>query len=192
MPSKASAILIISTILGSWIAMQVVHEAGHVIGAVATGGTVAAVHLPPLDFSQTTVHPNPKPLIVTWAGPVVGVLVPVCLWWLAAMAKRPWAYLLRFFAGFCLVANGAYLGVGVFFEVGDCRDLLLHGATAWQLIFFGLIAVPSGFWLWHRQGKHFGLGCEPDPNHVMHGLAIALLTGTAWATEWVVWLNRST
>jgi hypothetical protein len=65
---------------------------------------------------------------------------------------------LRFFAGFCLIANGAYLGVGSFDGVGDAGDLLRHGAPVWQLWVFGLMCVPTGLWLWHGLGAHFGLG----------------------------------
>jgi hypothetical protein len=66
---------------------------------------------------------NPHPLVVAWAGPVL----PLAAFGIAA-AKMPGAYLLRSFAGFSLVANGAYLGAG------------------------------SGLLLWHRLGPHFGLG----------------------------------
>ena len=69
-----------------------------------------------------------------------------------------WSYLLRFFAGFCLVANGVYLGVGSFEGVGDAGDLLRYGAPRWQLIAFGLVCVPPGLALWHGLGPHFGLG----------------------------------
>ena len=38
------------------------------------------------------------------------MLLPVVLWGLAALARWKGAFVLRFFAGFCLVANGAYHG----------------------------------------------------------------------------------
>ena len=66
--------------------------------------------------------------------------------------------MLRFFAGFCLIANGAYIGVGSFDGVGDCGEMLRHGSVPLHLWVFGAVAVPTGFWLWHRQGHHFGLG----------------------------------
>jgi hypothetical protein len=70
----------------------------------------------------------------------------------------PGAYVLRFFAGFCLVANGAYIAGGSFDRVGDCGEMLRRGSAMWHLWLFGAITVPAGFWLWHRQGPHFGLG----------------------------------
>ena len=152
------AILIGSTILESWLGMQAVHEFGHACGAWLTGGRVARVVLHPLTISRTDLADNPRPLAVVWAGPAVGVLLPIVLWLVAAGAHLPGAFVLRFFAGFCLLANGLYIGVGSFDRVGDCGEMLRHGSALWQLWLFGAATAPLGLWLWHRQGPHFGLG----------------------------------
>src|SRR5438105_1787209 len=102
--------------------MQAVHESGHVFGAWLTGGRVARVVLHPLTISRTDVADNPHPLVVVWAGPIFGVVVPLLLWGAAAASRLPGAFLLRFFAGFCLLANGLYIGVGSFDRVGDCGE----------------------------------------------------------------------
>src|SRR3954470_17117757 len=151
-------ILIASTIVGSWLGMQAVHESGHVLGAWLTGGRVERVVLHPLTISRTDLAPNPRPLVFGWAGAVVGGLVPVALWLVAAWRKVPGAFVLRFFAGFCLLANGLYIGVGSFARVGDCGEMLRHGSAPWQLWLFGAITAPSGLILWHRQGSSFGFG----------------------------------
>lgn len=114
--------------------------------------------LHPLTISRTDVAVNPEPLIVVWAGPIFGVLAPLVAWGAAQLGRAPFWYLLRFFAGFCLIANGVYLAVGSFDNVGDAGDLLRHGAATWQLWLFGALCVPSGFLLWHRLGPHFGFG----------------------------------
>ncbi len=151
-------VLIASTVLGSWLGMQVVHELGHVVGALCSGGRVAKVVLHPLTISRTDLAHNPKPLLVVWAGPTVGVLLPLVLWAGALAVRWPGVYLLRFFAGFCLVANGAYIGVGALARIGDADEMLWHGSPLWLLLAFGMATVPLGLWLWHRQGAHFGLG----------------------------------
>jgi hypothetical protein len=158
----SQAILIVSTLLTSWLGMQAVHELGHVVGAWVSGGRVERVVLHPLAISRTDVSPNPDPLLVIWAGPLVGTLLPLLVWGIATAARVPGAFLLRIFAGFCCVANGVYIGVGSFWAIGDSGDMLRHGSAAWQLWLFGAAAVPIGLWLWHRQGKHFGLGTEAD------------------------------
>jgi hypothetical protein len=152
------ATLVVSTLLGSWLGMQAVHETGHVLGALLTGGEVAAVVLHPLTISHTELIDNPHPLVVVWAGPLVGVVLPLTLWGLFAATGLPGGFVARFFAGFCLIANGAYLGVGSFFGSGDCGEMFRQGSPAWCLRVFGVVTVASGFWLWNGQGSRFGLG----------------------------------
>ena len=151
-------VLIVFTILASWLGMQAVHEAGHVIGALVSGGSVKQVVLYPLTISRTDLALNPAPLIVVWAGPIFGTLFPGALWGMLAKLRMHGMFVLRFFAGFCLITNGAYIGVGSFDRVGDCGEMLRHGSDHWHLWLFATITIPIGFWLWHRQGQHFGLG----------------------------------
>jgi hypothetical protein len=155
-------VLILSTLLGSWLGMQAIHECGHAVGAWLTGGSVARMVLHPLTISRTDLADNPDPLVVVWAGPVVGVAAPLLVWAVAAAAGLPGAFVLRFFAGFCLLANGLYIGVGSFDRVGDCGEMLRHGSPMWHLWLFGLLTAPPGLWLWHRQGRHFGLGMAKE------------------------------
>jgi hypothetical protein len=131
------AVLILSALALSWFAMMAVHESGHVLGAWLTGGSVATVVLHPLTISRTDLATNPQPLPVVWAGPIFGVAAPLIAWGTAHLVRVPFWYLLRFFAGFCLIANGSYLGVGSFDHVGDAGDLLRHGGAIWQLWLFG-------------------------------------------------------
>ena len=153
-------ILIVSVLLGSWLGMQAVHELGHVIGAWLTGGRVIAVVLYPLTISRTDLAENPHPLPVVWAGPILGALLPIAVWGVAAACRMPGTFVLRFFAGFGLVANGGYIAGGSFDGLGDCGPMLRHGSPIWTLWLFGAITIPLGFCLWHGQGKHFGLGSQ--------------------------------
>jgi hypothetical protein len=158
MKRLTQAVLIASTLAGSWLGMQVVHESGHAAGAWLTGGRVARVVLHPGTISRTDLSHNPHPLVVVWAGPLVGVLLPLALWGAAALARLGAAFVLRFFAGFCLVANGAYIAGGSFGGVGDCGEMLRHGSPIWLLWLFGAACAPAGLALWHRLGPSFGLG----------------------------------
>jgi hypothetical protein len=166
-------VLIFSTVLGSWLGMQAVHEFGHVVGAWLTGGAVARVVLNPLTISRTDLAGNPSPLMVVWAGPLLGILTPLICWALTAAVRVPGAFVLRFFAGFCLIANGAYIGIGSFDGIGDCGPMLRHGTAQWQLWLFGIVTVPAGFWLWHGQGRYFGLGTAQG--HVSRRVALGTL-----------------
>jgi hypothetical protein len=68
-------------------------------------------------------------------------------------------YLPACFAGFCLMANGAYLlGGAILTGGGDGGVILQHGGARWQLLAFGLVAVAAGLYLWNGLGPYFGLG----------------------------------
>lgn len=159
------SVLVGSTLVGSWLGMQAVHELGHVVGAGLTGGSISRVVLHPLTISRTDLAKNPHPAAVAWAGPLFGAAVPLLAWGAAAALRAPGAFVLRFFAGFCLIANGVYLAAGSLAGIGDAGQLLQHGAPAWSLWLVGLPAVVAGLRLWHRQSHHFGLGSEPDDVH---------------------------
>ena len=148
----------VSIVLLSWLGMMIVHESGHVAIAWITGGKVNKVILNPFEFSRTDVFPDPHPLAVAWGGPIIGVLLPLTAFSVAAMLRWSGTYLLRFFAGFCLVANGAYIGAGSFNRIGDTYPMLLFGSSLWQLWLFGALTVSLGLFLWHHLGPHFGLG----------------------------------
>jgi hypothetical protein len=151
-------VLIAATLSLSWLGMQVVHESGHVLAAWAGGETVHRVVLRPLAISRTDATRDRRPLLVAWGGAAVGATLPLGMFALARALRWNRSHLLRFLAGFCLVANGAYLGVGAFNGDGDAGDLLRFGAPRWSLFAFGLTATPAGLALWHGLGPRFGLG----------------------------------
>lgn len=152
------AALIVSASALSWLLMSAVHELGHVLGAASTGASVERVVLHPLAISRTDVRPNPRPLVVGWAGPIVGIAIPLAAIAVCRRLNRVIRDLVSFFAGVCLIANGLYLGVGSFYRIGDAGDLLRHGAAAWHLWLFGAATVPLGLWLWNGTGPTFGFG----------------------------------
>ena len=180
------ALLITSFLPLCWLGMMAVHEAGHVLAAWATGGTPQKVVLHPLAISRTDISPNPEPLIVAWAGPLLGVLLPLLLWAAVYTMQLPGAYLLRFFSGFCLVANGTYIGIGSFELIGDAGALVTYGTPRWVLWLFGAIAIPAGLRLWHGLGCHFGIGenssVSPGAAYLSLLLLVLLLVaGIGWS-----------
>jgi hypothetical protein len=176
------SLLIIHTLLASWLGMQQVHELGHVIGAWLTGGRVEQVVLHPLTISRTDLAENPHPMLVVWAGPVVGVALPLAAWLAAVACRLRQAFLLRFFAGFCLVANGLYIGVGWIDSIGDAGDMLRLGAAPGLLVAFGVATTGGGFLLWHKQGRHFGLGPHALPVERAAIVAVIMATGVTLLT----------
>lgn len=150
--------LVVSFLVFSWLAMQAVHELGHVLAALATGAEIIKVYLHPVIISSTEIGENSRPLIQVWAGPIVGALLPLLAFLLAKAVRAPGLYLFRFFAGFCLVVNGVYIAFGPSTGGADTAIMLDHGSPRWMMVVFGLATAPLGLYLWHRQGPHFGLG----------------------------------
>lgn len=150
------------TLWASWWLMMAVHETGHVLAAWATGGHIHRIDLSPIAFSQTHLATNPEPLLVVWAGPVFGVAAPLLVLATTHLSPvrtrlaccRP---LLTFFAGFCLLANGAYLGLGWIDRVGDAGDMMRLGTPLALMIGFGVLCGVAGLILWHRLGPSLGL-----------------------------------
>src|SRR4051794_31227951 len=137
MKRQHQIVLIASTLIFSWLAMQVVHEFGHIAAGIASGGHIGQVILHPAAVSYTRLTTNPHPLFVAWMGPLAGAALPVIALIVARVLNWRKTYLLQFFAGFCLIANGAYLAFGSFGSIGDAGDVLRYGAPVWLLWLFG-------------------------------------------------------
>jgi len=151
-------LLITATLVFSWLAMMAVHELGHVAHLWASGGTLDHVVLHPAKLSHTIPAENPHPLITVLGGPLWGVLVPLGIWAALRRLAPSRAYLAAFFAGFCLIANGAYLTGDAYLQGGDGRELVQLGMPPWSLVAAGLPLVAAGLLLWNGLGRHFGLG----------------------------------
>lgn len=163
-----------------WLTAQAAHEAGHVVTARGTGGVVERVILPPLGFSRTDLKVNPHPAAVLIGGAVGGIAIPLCLWGLWTLCRGPAPFLWRFWAGFCLIFNGAYFG-GDFSCRGptDAGALIELGAPRWPIILFGMTAVAVGLGLWNGQSKFFGFGRDAvavHPGTVLTVLGLLILT----------------
>ena len=156
MPRVLRIIICVLALYPAWLAMMALHETGHVLHAWFSGVKVASVDLPLLGFSQTHLGRNPHPGFVAWGGAIWGSAIPLALHALLHVRRthvpRAVAIAAQFFAGFCLIANGAYLGVGWLTRAGDAGDLVDLGNPPWVLVAFGFTTVTAGLYLWHRLG----------------------------------------
>jgi len=156
--------------------MQAVHELGHVLGAWATGATVEGVYLHLLTISHTEIGVNPSPLFVVWAGPLVGIALPLAVAGVARLTTVPLRRYADFLAGFCLVANGAYIGLAAIEGVADSGEMIRNGSPRWLLYAFGATAFAAGLWIWHRVSGDFGFGRaprQPAPAEALGAAAVA-------------------
>jgi hypothetical protein len=136
-------------LLAWWWLMMAVHELGHVLGCLVTGARIEAVILWPWTISATLRSGSHHPRLDTWAGRVIGALLPLTLWLACRRRSGPGRWP-GGWAGFCLVANGVYLGAGWIDLVGDAGDLRRLGTPVWALVGSGVIGVGTGLLLWHH------------------------------------------
>lgn len=164
-----------STVGLSWQLMMVFHEVGHVLQGWLTGARDAAAIFPPFGFSRTEFAVNPHPLPTTWGGAFWGCILPLAILAVArCLVDRKHLYLLTWFAGFCLIANGAYLLGGVFLAGGgdDGSLILQYGGSRWQLVLFSAAALAAGLYSWSGLGPYFGLG--PSNGRVSRKAAVGV------------------
>lgn len=175
MPRPATILFLLLFAAAAWLGMEALHELGHCLAAWATGGRIHRVVLMPLAFSRTDLSHNPHPLAVAAAGLALGAVIPCAPLAFPAVRRGRAGPYLRGFAGFCLVANGAYAAAGAFVPNGDAADLLRLGVPRVALAVPGAIALAAGFLCWHGQGPYFGLGPAPRIDRLVSAVTAGLL-----------------
>ena len=165
--------------------MMVVHELGHVLGAWHTGGTIQQVVLHPLAISRTDVLPNPSPAVVVWLGPIAGCTLPLLFLPFTKSCGSTWRNTYRFFVGFCLVANGAYIAFGSFSLVGDCEEMYRTGTPIWVMVTVGGLACAFGFTLWHYLGSMKEFLANPERVSLPATLSLAAALASIVLLEYV-------
>lgn len=121
--------------------MVFTHEIGHVIGGAVCGAHLQNLDLAPWRLPYSVHSPDPHPKVTLWAGPLLGVLMPLAAAWLL---RRPAAW---FIADFCLLANGSYLALSCLAgdRLLDGPRLLAAGVSPLTLAAYCLITILVGY-----------------------------------------------
>lgn len=138
--------------------MVITHECGHIIGGLASGATLTDYDLAPWRMPYSLHSPDPHPLITLWAGPILGVAVPIGF---AAVSRQRWAW---FIADFCLIANGGYLALAWISgdRFLDTPRLLAAGANPAAIVVYCGLTIGLGY-VWFRSDcVHFLLPTQPS------------------------------
>lgn len=138
---KKRTVLFVLLLAVSWVTMTVTHEFGHVLGGWLGGATLTHYDLAPWRMPYSLHSPDPMPLLTLWAGPILGVLVPLVF---ALALRREWAW---FIADFCLIANGSYLAIAWFSgdRYLDTPRLLIAGAPPVTIVIYCGVTVLFGY-----------------------------------------------
>lgn len=145
-----------------WMAMLTLHEAGHVLHGLWSGGRVQRVTIPAIGFSETQLSVNPHPRFVAWGGAAWGCVLPLFAL-LAGWAWRRTRNAMLFFVGFCWIANGAYLAAGTALPGTDSADLARLGVSRVALAGAGAALLAGGLWCWHTASRPPRTGRIEEP-----------------------------
>jgi hypothetical protein len=133
-------------LLASWCVMTFAHEFGHIIGGWSSGGTLQKADLLPWHLPYSIFNPDPHPLVTMWCGPILGVLIPLVV---AFIARRDWCW---FISHFCVLANGVYIATS--WASGDqyldTPQLLRHGAHPLTIAVYCLLTIGFGYFGFRR------------------------------------------
>lgn len=189
--SKASQISAIIALLAMacwiWLATLLIHELGHVVAAISTGGKLVSVELRAGWLPHTLVQPNPHPSLVLWSGFAVGMIVPqlVAIAWSSDHAFTKLA--LKVWAGFCVLFSGVYLAVGGMERLTDTSKLVEQGWPLSWLVAGGTALAIVGY----AQSRHhlIAFAKRLDTRPVTPRIAVAWCGWLAVGIAGQWWLN---
>ncbi len=151
--------------------MTFTHECGHIIGGMTGGATLTDFDLAPWRMPYSLHSPDPHPLVTLWAGPLLGIAVPMGL---ATLVRQRWAW---FIADFCLIANGGYLALAWLSgdRFLDTSRLLDAGASPAAIMLYCVLTIGLGYPWFRSDCIHYltpppkisrggGEGSEADSN----------------------------
>ncbi|WP_146580826.1 hypothetical protein [Neorhodopirellula pilleata] len=117
------------------------HEIGHLIGGWCGGATLTGYSVSPWRLPFSLHNPDPNPMLTLWAGPVLGVTLPILA---ALLIRQSWCW---FVADFCLLANGVYLALAWWAgdRFLDTPRMLAAGVAPISIITFCLATVALGY-----------------------------------------------
>ncbi len=135
----------VALLAASWVVMTFTHECGHIVGGMTCGARLVDFDLAPWRMPYSLHSPDPHPLVTLWAGPLLGVAIPIVF---AAFVRRRWAW---FIADFCLIANGSYLALAWISgdRFLDTSRLLHAGAHPAAILIYCVLTIGAGY-VWFR------------------------------------------
>lgn len=138
--------------------MTFTHESGHLIGGMICGATLTDFDLAPWRMPYSLHSPDPHPLITLWAGPILGVAIPLAI---AGVSQRRWVW---FIGDFCLIANGSYLALAWlsgdrFLDTPRLLDAGTHPAI---IVVYCVLTIGIGY-VWLRADCIYYLAGETNP-----------------------------
>jgi hypothetical protein len=177
-------------------ASTIVHELGHALTVIATGGKFGFIEVTPFSWSYAHYIFAPEPMATSWGGILWSVIFGLLAFFVPWVAKSRLSFIGVLLAISSLAGEGTYLLVGTVFHVGDPASLLGQGVPPLALIVIGSLLLllcfplilPLGTLLDVGKGKNKLMTTVAVVSPIMAYL-LAMLAYNLWNNqdEWLMW-----
>ncbi len=190
-------LIVLGAFVFAYNAGNLIHEFGHGINVLATGGSIGRISISPLSWSYISYAGGGEARATTWGGflweTILPLLIFLGLWCIKSRASF-WALLLAMVA---LATTAIYMLVGAFLDIGDAGFLVRVGLPTWPFVAIGagllllclLLALPLGTLLGIGRGRcSFAKTCLIVGAPILaYLLAIGAYNLLLRPDEWLMW-----
>ncbi|MCB9791330.1 MAG: M50 family metallopeptidase [Alphaproteobacteria bacterium] len=194
-PSRAIvAVTLFAAFTVAYNLNPILHELGHVLFCLGTGGVSTGISSHPLSWSLAWVEDG-DPAWTVWGGALITKVVALVLFPLGYARRSPRVYPLLLWCAFAFLIDSVYFLVGAATHTGDPASLMEMGASAsllylcaatWFVLGAGMTVVAGGVFGMHRGGLLSALGQMAGPP-ALYFIAVLAYQALYNRSELVTW-----
>ncbi len=182
--TSIATLLLLGSFAFAYNVVSALHELGHVVGALATGGHPHSLVLHPFSTSSVEVSPDPRPLVTYGAGVLAPPVVGLALFRALRHVQAPVLLPVLLIPSIAWASSGLYLVVGAALQVGDAAVLMQTGIPRAALFAAGAACLPVSGLLARRLLRLIGIDRSSTPGRraviLGGGIGTYLLAIIAW------------
>ncbi len=189
-------------VLGAYVfaynASSIMHELGHALAVIATGGEVSFIEVSPFSWSYTHYISDPEPMATSWGGFLWGTMIGVFTFLILWIVRSRLSLFGAVFAVTSLAYAGIYMLVGAVLRIGDSAALMWMGIPQAVLIAIGgmllllvlPLILPLGVLLGIGRGRNrLGTTVLVFSPILAYLLVMAAFNLSQNPGEWLMWVS---
>lgn len=190
-------LIVLGVFVFAYNASTIVHELGHGLTLIATGGELDFIEVSPFSWSYAHYRSNPEPMATSWSGflweTIFGVLAFSILW----IAKSRLSLFGVVLAIASLAGTGIYMLVGAVLRIGDSAALIRMGVPPAVLVITGSVLLLLVLPLILPLGGLLGVGKGKNKLRItilvfspIVAYLLAMVAFNLWHNpdEWLMWV----
>ncbi len=150
-------LIVLGIFVFSYNLSNLIHESGHALNAVLTGGSLNKITMSPLSWCYASTSGGNK-IFVTWGGFLWQTIVPTALLILLWRFKSRLSLFALFLVLVSFAVSGIYMITGALAGIGDGGNLVRYGIPPFILLTVGSILLLCCLPLSLLMGVLLGLG----------------------------------